>query len=91
MPSLFTAGISEEDAQARATSSMRMQVASASAPAPPYSSGMWIAAMSAACRASCASCGNRASSSTSAANGAILLSTRARTDSRSSSCSSRTA
>ncbi|CAM5705920.1 hypothetical protein SGLAM104S_09560 [Streptomyces glaucescens] len=34
-PSLFTAGISEEDAQTRATSSMTITVASASAPAPP--------------------------------------------------------
>ena len=41
VPSLFTAGMSEDDAHARATSSMTMQVASASAPAPPYSSGMW--------------------------------------------------
>jgi hypothetical protein len=32
---LFTAGISEDDTQARATSSMMSTVASASAPAPP--------------------------------------------------------
>ncbi len=43
VPSLFTAGISEVEAQARATSSITMQVASASAPAPPYSSGMCTA------------------------------------------------
>ena len=35
VPSLFTAGIREEDAQARATSSITMTVASASAPDPP--------------------------------------------------------
>ena len=35
VPSLFTAGMSDDDAQARATSSMTMTVASASAPAPP--------------------------------------------------------
>ena len=38
-PSLFTAGISEEDAQTRATSSITMHAEIASAPAPPYSSG----------------------------------------------------
>ena len=46
MPSLLTAGISEEDTQTRATSSITMHVARASAPAPPYSSGMWMACMS---------------------------------------------
>jgi len=35
VPSLFTAGISEEAAQARATSSMMITAASASAPSPP--------------------------------------------------------
>ena len=40
VPSLLTAGISELEAHARATSSMTMHVASASAPTPPYSSGM---------------------------------------------------
>ena len=40
VPSLFTAGISEDEAQARATSSITIAVASASAPAPPYSVGM---------------------------------------------------
>lgn len=34
-PSLFTAGISDEEAQTRATSSMTITVARASAPAPP--------------------------------------------------------
>ncbi len=48
VPSLLTAGISELDAQARATSSMTMQAASASPPIPSYSSGMWIACRSAA-------------------------------------------
>src|SRR4051794_26792274 len=41
VPSLFTAGMSDEDAQTRATSSMTIAVATASAPAPPYSVGMW--------------------------------------------------
>jgi hypothetical protein len=40
VPSLLTAGISDDDAQARATSSITMAVARASAPAPPYSTGM---------------------------------------------------
>ena len=57
VPSLLTAGMSEDDAQTRATSSMTMQVASASAPTPPYSSGMCGAKKSLATRASCASCG----------------------------------
>ena len=48
VPSLFTPGISDDEAHARATSSMTMQVASASAPAPPYSSPMCGAAKSAA-------------------------------------------
>ena len=52
VPSLFTAGMSEEDAQARATSSITMAVARASAPAPPYSCGMCGAWKSAARRAS---------------------------------------
>ena len=43
VPSLFTAGISEDDAQTRATSSMTMQVATESAPSPPNSSGMCTA------------------------------------------------
>ena len=52
MPSLFTAGISDDDAQTRATSSITMHAASASPPAPPYSSGTWIAWKSLATRAS---------------------------------------
>jgi len=43
VPSLLTPGISEDDAQTRATSSITMQVATASAPWPPYSSGMCTA------------------------------------------------
>ena len=39
VPSLLTAGISDDDAQTRATSSITMQVATESAPWPPYSSG----------------------------------------------------
>lgn len=35
VPSLLTAGISEEEPQTRATSSMTMQVATESAPWPP--------------------------------------------------------
>jgi hypothetical protein len=35
VPSLFTAGISDEDAQARATSSITIATEIASAPAPP--------------------------------------------------------
>ena len=73
-PSLFTAGIREEEAQTRATSSITITVARASAPAPPYSSGTWTACRSEATRASSASCGKRASSSTAAANGAIFAS-----------------
>ena len=88
MPSLLTAGISEEDAQPRATSSMTMQPDTASAPGPPYSSGMCTAWKSDATSAARASAGNCAVSSISAACGAILSSTSRRTDSRSSSCSS---
>lgn len=87
-PSLFTAGIREEEAQTRATSSITITVARASAPAPPYSSGTCTACRSEATRASSASCGKRASSSTAAANGAIFASASARTVSRSMSCSS---
>ena len=57
VPSLLTAGMSEELAQARATSSMTMHVARASAPTPPYSSPMWGAKKSEATSASWASCG----------------------------------
>ena len=58
VPSLLTPGISDDEAHARATSSMTRQVASASAPAPPYSSPMCGAAKSEATRASYAACGN---------------------------------
>ena len=88
VPSLLTAGISEEDAQTRATSSMTMQVASASAPTPSYSSGMCGAWKSEATSASWAACGYRAVSSTSAACGAILSCATARTASRRASWSS---
>ena len=43
MPSLFTAGINEDEAHALATSSITITVASESAPAPPNSSGMCTA------------------------------------------------
>ena len=72
VPSLLTAGISEDDAQARATSSMTMHVASASRPAPSYCSGMCGAWNSEARSASYAAWGNSPLSSTSAACGAIL-------------------
>ncbi len=88
VPSLLTPGISDDEAHARATSSMTMQVASASAPAPPYSSPMCGAAKSEATRASYAACGNSLSSSTSAACGATLASQTARTASRMAWCSS---
>ena len=52
VPSLFTAGMSDDEAQTLATSSITMTVAMASAPAPPYSSGMWTACRSALTRAS---------------------------------------
>lgn len=87
-PSLFTAGIREEDAQTRATSSITMTVASASAPAPPYSSGTCTACRSEVTSASRASWGKRASSSTTAAYGAIFASASERIASRSMSCSS---
>ena len=87
-PSLLTAGMREEEAHTRATSSITMTVARASAPAPPYASGTCTAWRSLASSASRASCGKRPSSSTSAANGAIFASERARTDSLSMSCSS---
>ncbi len=43
VPSLLTAGISEDEAHTRATSSITIAVAMESAPAPPYASGMWVA------------------------------------------------
>ena len=67
MPSLFTAGMSDDEAQARATSSITMTVAMASAPAPPYCSGMWTACRSALTSASRASVVNSAFWSTWAA------------------------
>ena len=59
-PSLLTAGISDDEAQARATSSMTRQAEIASAPAPPYSSGMCTAWKPARTSASRTSCGNSA-------------------------------
>src|SRR5680860_771316 len=88
VPSLFTAGISEDEAHARATSSITITVARESAPAPPYSSGMCGAAKSAAARASKATCGNWPDSSTSLACGATFASQTARTASRIAWCSS---
>ena len=57
MPRPLTAGISDDDAQTRATSSMTMQPASSSAPSPPYSSGMITAWNPALVSAFCASTG----------------------------------
>ena len=87
-PSLLTAGMSEELAQTRATSSMTMHVPRASMPMPPYCSSTCGACMPASIRASRASCGKRDLSSTSAACGAILFSQTGRMASRSASCSS---
>ena len=56
-PSLFTAGISDDDAQTLATSSITITVLTASAPAPPYSSGMCTALNPEAVRAFWASIG----------------------------------
>jgi hypothetical protein len=81
-PSLLTAGIIEDDAQTRATSSMTITVATASAPAPAYSSGMCTAWKPAAVKAFCASTGYRSCSSTSAACGAISPSAISRIASR---------
>ena len=88
VPSLLTAGMSELEAHARATSSMTRHVARASAPTPPYSSGMCGAWKSPLTSASYAACGNSAFSSTSAAYGAILSVARSRTASRRASWSS---
>ena len=87
VPSLFTAGISDDEPQTRATSSITMQVATESAPWPSYASGTCIALKPAAFRASRASSGKRAFSSTSSAYGAISFSESARIAARSSSCS----
>ena len=56
-PSLFTAGIKDDDAQTLATSSMTITVATASAPAPSNSSGMCTAWKPAAVKAFRASTG----------------------------------
>ena len=81
-PSLFTAGISDDEPQTRATSSITITVATASAPAPSYSSGMCTAWNPAAVSAFCASIGYRSRSSTSAACGAISCSAMSRIASR---------
>ena len=81
-PSLLTAGISDEDAQTLATSSMTMTVATASAPAPSYASAMCTAWKPAAVSAFCASTGYRSCSSTSAACGGISPSAISRIASR---------
>jgi len=57
VPSLFTPGINDDDAQTLATSSMTITVATASAPAPSNSSGMCTAWKPAATKAFCASTG----------------------------------
>src|ERR1700754_2968552 len=88
VPSLLQIGISDDDAQTRATSSMTMQAAIESPPCPPYSSGMWIAAKPDDVSAARASSVYRAFSSTSAAYGAISFSQRSRSTARSSLCSS---
>ena len=83
-PSLFTAGISDEDAHTRATSSIIITTASASAPSPPNSVGTCAALKPALRSAVAASCGKRWSSSTAAACGAISFSARERTLARKS-------
>ena len=88
MPSLLTAGISEELAQARATSSMTIAVARASAPAPPYSAGMCGAWKSDDRSASYDALGNSPVSSASAAFGATRASHTSRTAARMVSWSS---
>jgi hypothetical protein len=85
---LLTAGINDEEAQARAISSITMAVASASAPAPPYSTGMCGAWKSDARSASYEAWGNTPVSSAAAAFGATLSSQTARTASRIAWCSS---
>src|SRR6185295_17062902 len=88
VPSLLTAGISDEDAQTRATSSITIAVASASAPAPPYSTGMCGAWKSDARSASYDALGNSPLSSASAACGATRASQTSRTAARIASWSS---
>ena len=90
LPSLLAPGISEDEAQTRATSSTTMALASASAPTPPYSSGTCGAWKSEATSASWAAVGKDAVRSTSAAYGRILFSAIARTASRMASWSSET-
>ena len=58
-PSLFTAGISDDAPQTRATSSIIITVARASAPSPPYCVGTCAALNPAFCNALAASCGKR--------------------------------
>src|SRR6476620_11413497 len=88
VPSLLTAGINDDDAQTRATSSITMQVATESAPWPSHSSGTCTAEKPDSLSALSASSGKRGFSSTSAAYGAISFSHRSRSTARSSSCSS---
>src|SRR5688500_15355136 len=88
VPSLLQIGISDDDAQTRATSSMTMQAVIESPPWPPYSSGMWMAEKPDELSALSASSVYRAFSSTSAAYGAISFSHRSRRTERNSSCSS---
>ena len=88
VPSLLTAGISDDDPQARATSSITMAVARASAPAPPYSTGMCGAWKSLERKASYDALGNSPVSSASAAFGATRASQTSRTAARMVSWSS---
>ena len=83
-PSLFTAGMSDEDPHTRATSSIMITAASASAPSPPNSVGTCAAYKPFFTSAAFASLGKRCSSSTACANGAISFSASARTLVRSS-------
>src|SRR4029079_1731662 len=71
VPSLLTAGINDDVAHTRATSSITMQVATESAPCPPYSSGTCTAENPDSLRALSASSGKRGFWSTSAACGSI--------------------
>ena len=85
---MLTAGISEDDAQARAISSITIATARASPPTPPYSSGTCGAWKSAARSASKDALGNSPSSSASAACGATFSSHTSRTAARNAWCSS---
>ena len=74
MPSLLTAGINDDDAHTRATSSITMQVATESAPWPSYSSGTCTAENPDSLSALSASSGKRGFSSTSrGVRGDLLL------------------